>query len=169
MTAARPYIPHGCDQQGRLRTGRAAAACSGWCQLEGEACNCHPLQPAEACTELGAGGEAPRLGLLRRAVIAGLQDRCITVVDERQRYEAAGCVGPVYQRNSRQQQLQLMQHIRELQAGAPLKRTPSTLIVALVGAVVLVLGACGGGGSDQPEPDQPTPRVDCQARPEACK
>ena len=28
------------------------------------------------------------------------------------------------------------------------------------------LTACGGG---DPEPDQPTPAVDCQARPELCK
>jgi hypothetical protein len=123
--------------------------------------------PAEACTELGADDGAPHLGLLRRAVIAGLEDRRLTVIDELERYEDAGRVGPIYQRNSLAQQLQLMQQIRELQAGAPLKRTPSTFVVAIVGAVALVLGGCGGGGDD-PQPE-PRPLVDCAKTPELCK
>jgi hypothetical protein len=127
-----------------------------------------PLFAAEACTELGGHTAAPRLGLLRRAVIAGLERRFAIVADERHRYDEAGVIGAIYHRNSMQQQLQLMERIRALKEGAPMKRAISTLLIALSGAAILVLGACGGGGSDQEEP-QPRPPVDCQAKPEGCK
>lgn len=32
-----------------------------------------------------------------------------------------------------------------------------------------VMTACGGGGCNPCEPDQTTPKVDCAAKPEACK
>lgn len=35
-------------------------------------------------------------------------------------------------------------------------------------ALVLALGACGGGG-DEEEGETPTPSLDCQARPELCR
>ncbi len=126
------------------------------------------LFAAEACTEVGDHTDAPRLGLMRRAVIAGLERRFAIVADERQRYEEAGAIGPIYHRNSMQQQLQLMERIRALKEGAPMKRAISTLFVAVGGAIVLTLGACGGGG-DQGEQPKPHPQVDCKAKPEACK
>ncbi|MEJ1935293.1 hypothetical protein WDZ92_34290 [Nostoc sp. NIES-2111] len=48
-----------------------------------------------------------------------------------------------------------------------MKRGLIALLAALVGVASIVLAACGGGGSDAPEQD--TPRVDCQAKPEQCK
>lgn len=49
-----------------------------------------------------------------------------------------------------------------------MKPTLATLLAAVVGALTLVLSACGGGG-DNMGPDQPTPTVDCKAKPEQCK
>jgi hypothetical protein len=126
-----------------------------------------PLLAAEACTELGANAGPPPPGLLRRAVIAGLTRRREIVADERHRYEAAGAIGAMYHRNSLQMQLELMARIRALKEGAPMKRTLSTFLIALTGCLALVLGACGGGGTDE-EP-QPRPQVDCAKTPELCK
>lgn len=127
-----------------------------------------PRFAAEACTEVGDHTDAPRLGLMRRAVIAGLERRFAIVADERHRYEEADAIGPIYHRNSMQQQLQLMERIRALKEGAPMKRAISTLFIAVSGAIVLTLGACGGGG-DQGEQPEPHPPANCQAKPEACK
>lgn len=38
--------------------------------------------------------------------------------------------------------------------------------LALISALLALLGACGGGDDD---PDQSAPTVDCAAKPEACK
>lgn len=45
------------------------------------------------------------------------------------------------------------------------------LIKTLSCVVVLlaVMAACGGGGCNPCEADQPSPAVNCQAKPEACK
>jgi hypothetical protein len=123
---------------------------------------------AEACTELGADAVPSRLSVFRRALIAGLERRVAIVADERERYEEVEAIGPIYRRNSLQQQLQLMERIRALKEGAPMKRAISTLLIAVSGAIVLTLGACGGGG-DQGEQQEPHPPVNCQAKPEACK
>lgn len=50
-------------------------------------------------------------------------------------------------------------------------RTFVTLLAALAAgtALVLMLAGCGGGGDENEQPEQPTPAVDCQAKPEACK
>lgn len=48
-----------------------------------------------------------------------------------------------------------------------MKRLLLPILAAVIGVASLVLSACGGGGSDAPEQD--TPRVDCQAKPEQCK
>lgn len=48
------------------------------------------------------------------------------------------------------------------------RRPLPALLLALIGAAAAVLVACGGGG-DNIEPDQPTPTVDCRAKPEQCK
>lgn len=50
-----------------------------------------------------------------------------------------------------------------------MKRAIFTALIALIAGASLVLSACGGGGCNPCEPDVPTPRVDCQAKPEACK
>lgn len=50
-----------------------------------------------------------------------------------------------------------------------MKRAAITLLIALVAGAGLVLASCGGGGCNPCEPDAPTPRVDCQAKPEQCK
>lgn len=50
-----------------------------------------------------------------------------------------------------------------------MKRTLTTLLIALTACAGLVLSACGGGGCNPCEPDTPPPRVDCQTKPEACK
>jgi len=50
-----------------------------------------------------------------------------------------------------------------------LSRGITTLLIALVGALALVLAGCGGGGCNPCAPDVPTPAVDCKAKPDACK
>lgn len=40
------------------------------------------------------------------------------------------------------------------------------LTIALIAAIAFVVYACGGGGSEQPEP---RPGVDCNKTPEQCK
>ena len=46
----------------------------------------------------------------------------------------------------------------------------ASLMVCLIAAVLALLVGCGGGGSDEDQqPDVPTPRVDCVARPDLCK
>lgn len=171
MSRARPYIPAGCDQQGRLQPARAAA-CSGWCHLEGEDCNFSPC-PAEACTELGADTAPAPLGLVLRLRIAVLRWQVDCLTAEREHYRCLGWVGPIYLRESYAEQRRLMSRISRLQAvpatrHAPAwRRTVGTALAAIVSAAGLVLAACGGGGSDE-EP-QPRPGVDCKAHPEACK
>lgn len=39
------------------------------------------------------------------------------------------------------------------------------LLIACLGA----LAGCGGGGDDADPPGQPTPQVNCQAQPAACR
>lgn len=46
-----PYIPAGCDQQGRLKTA-AHAACPDWARCSMPICACHPLA-AEPATDIG--------------------------------------------------------------------------------------------------------------------
>lgn len=44
-------------------------------------------------------------------------------------------------------------------------------MLAVLGVAILaahLLAGCGGGDPED-EPDQPTPSVDCQAKPQACK
>lgn len=126
--------------------------------------------PAEACTELGAGTAEAAPSLVRRAHIRFFERRFTVVADERHRYEAAGVIGAVYHRNSMQQQLLLMERIRALKEGAPIKRTLSTALIAIAGAANLLLAGCGGGclncNEEQPEPRPP---VDCAKTPELCK
>lgn len=156
-----------------------AAAITSWADVDTEldhlaGCYCaaaadlpRPLMAAEACTELGHDAGQARLSWLRRAVIAGLERRRLIVIDERDRYEAVGYIGPIYRRNSLVQQLELMEQIRSLQQGQPMRRTLSTAVLAVVGAIAITLGGCGGGGDE--EQPQRHPPVDCQAKPEQCK
>lgn len=51
-----------------------------------------------------------------------------------------------------------------------MKRTATTLLIALGAAASLVLAACGGGGCNPcEEPAVETPKVDCAKTPEPCK
>lgn len=55
---------------------------------------------------------------------------------------------------------------------SPTTRRIGRLLIGLLTVLVLIatlanLGGCGGG-DPEPEPAQPTPRVDCTARPELC-
>ena len=47
----------------------------------------------------------------------------------------------------------------------------SLIIVAQLGLLLLlaVLASACGGGDPEEVPDQPTPGIDCAAKPEACK
>lgn len=115
-------------------TPQAAAAITCWADIDGEldhlaGCYCavasdlpRPLLAAEACTEIGAHAapaEPPRLGFWRRLRVRHLERRLAIVIDGRERYDEAGAIGPVYRRNSLQQQHQLMARIRELKGLPP--------------------------------------------------
>ncbi len=58
-----PYIPAGCDQQGRLKTA-AHAACPDWARCSMPICACHPLA-AEPATDIGA-RQAEQIDSMRR-------------------------------------------------------------------------------------------------------
>ncbi|KQY83720.1 hypothetical protein [Pelomonas sp. Root1444] len=160
MSAARPYIPDGYDHQGRIAGQHS---------------------PAEACTELGADTAPARPGLLRRIVlrlrIAGLHWAIECVAGEREHSRELRWVGPIYLRESYAQQRRLMSRAARLQAQlgparpAPAPRrqrlTLATALIAIGGAVGLVLAACGGGGTD--EQPAPRPQIDCPKTPEQCK
>lgn len=78
-----------------------------------------PRLPAEACTDLGHDDSQPRPGFLRRLVL-GLRLRYLRhqlgcLLDERDRYTALSWAGPIYLRNSFQQELQLRARIRQLE------------------------------------------------------
>lgn len=155
MSHDRPYIPAGCDQQGRLPAT--------------------PHQAAEACTDLGAAGARTRPVLWARLRIALLRWHLACVRDELRHYSALGWVGPVYLRESNAEQRRLMARIRRLQDASTAPRHPMppgprvllTVVVAFVGAAGLALASCGGGGSAE-EP-QPRPPMDCAKTPEQCK
>lgn len=113
-------------------TPQAAAAITCWADIHGEldhlaGCYCavasdlpRPFLAAEACTELGAHAEQPpRLSLWRRLRVRLLERRLAIVIDERQRYDEAGAIGPIYRRNSLQLQHQLMGRIRALKGLPP--------------------------------------------------
>lgn len=147
MSRTHPYIPDGYDHQGRL-------------------------QPAEACTDIGADTAPVPLSLVTRVRIALIRHEIECLAAEREQYQRAGCVGPIYLRESYAQQLRLIGRIKQLEQPATatrshLRRTLFTVLTALTCAAALVLAACGGGGSDE-EP-QPRPQVDCEKKPEQCK
>lgn len=166
-----------------MQPARALPHCSGPCDQGRAACTCatgcQPM-PAEACTELGADTAPARAGALRRVVthlrVALLRWHIVCLTAERDHYAGLGWVGPIYLRESYAQQRQLMSSIARLRAQQAVepatrqpawRRTVGTFLVALAGAVALVLAACGGGGSSE-EPE-PRPQVDCKAKPEQCK
>jgi hypothetical protein len=167
MSRSNPYIPAGCDQQGR-----------------------HPAAAPARAPRLLATLQRHYLAWLLR----DLQQQIDTVADELAAEARDAQAAALRHRHSpranarrrelRRQMAELVQRHRAVRQemdnispaltpskprapAAGLRRVVVTALAAITAAAGLVLAACGGGGSDE-EP-QPRPQVDCAKTPEQCK
>lgn len=162
-------------------------ACSGPCHQGRAACTCSTGRTHIPAGRLADAVRRRYLGWLLRDI--GKQ---IAAVEAKQRAETdaaqaaalrhlPGPRGNARRRELRRQHAELVTRHRTVQqeldnlspalpprTAAPGRIALLTAVAAITSAAGLVLAACGGGGSDE-EPQQPTPGVDCQAKPEQCK
>jgi ElaB/YqjD/DUF883 family membrane-anchored ribosome-binding protein len=154
MSRSNPYIPAGCDQQGR-----------------------HPAAAPARAPRLLATLQRHYLAWLLR----DLQQQIDTVADELAAEARDAQAAALRHRHSpranarrrelRRQMAELVQRHRavrqEMDNISPALTPSKPRAPAITAAAGLVLAACGGGGSDE-EP-QPRPQVDCAKTPEQCK